>query len=223
MTDDKNVTINNLYLFIPNLKPSVETQLMYNEATQKNYRISYDEYLTERRVKSGILVQHDIGSAKQLNFPKYLISAYQMKDRILTPNKASNKALFDNLDLGKYYVEIDGQRYPRDGLSINYTKNDYIDQYRDLKLFFEEYIEEAILNPLISYPDMKTQNNIGIRDLRQQLHHITFKRIRLFQEYGTDPDNARLFLIFIKQGEIELISDGKKLIEVKVLKISFIV
>ena len=37
MADDINVTFNNLYLYIPNLIPSVETQLMFNEATQNNY------------------------------------------------------------------------------------------------------------------------------------------------------------------------------------------
>ena len=36
MDDDRNVTINNLYLFVPNLIPSVETQLIFNEATQIN-------------------------------------------------------------------------------------------------------------------------------------------------------------------------------------------
>ena len=40
---DINVTINSLYLFLPNLIPSVETQLMFNEATQINFRISFDE------------------------------------------------------------------------------------------------------------------------------------------------------------------------------------
>ena len=39
MEDDINVTINSLYLYIPNLIPSVETQLMFNEATQNNYKI----------------------------------------------------------------------------------------------------------------------------------------------------------------------------------------
>ena len=38
MADEINVTINNLYLFVPNLIPSFETQLMFNEATQKNRR-----------------------------------------------------------------------------------------------------------------------------------------------------------------------------------------
>ena len=42
MADDKNVTINNLRLFIPNLIHSVETQLMFKEATQYNHKTSYD-------------------------------------------------------------------------------------------------------------------------------------------------------------------------------------
>ena len=41
MVDDINVTNNNLYLFIPNLIPSVETQLMFIEATQKKLLDSF--------------------------------------------------------------------------------------------------------------------------------------------------------------------------------------
>ena len=63
---------------------------------------------------------------------------------------------------------------------------------------------------------MKTKDSIGIIHLRHQLDHITSKRIQLFQEYGTDPDNARLFSMLNKRREIELISDGNKL-EVKVI------
>ena len=44
MDDDINITINRLYLFGPNLIPSVETQLMFNEATQIIYKISFDEW-----------------------------------------------------------------------------------------------------------------------------------------------------------------------------------
>ena len=35
MADDINVINNNLYLYVPNLIPNVETQVMFNEATQK--------------------------------------------------------------------------------------------------------------------------------------------------------------------------------------------
>ena len=119
MDDDINVTINNLYLFVPSLIPGVETQLMFNEATQNNYKISFDEWYTERRVLSDMIVQHDIGSAQQANSPKYNC-AHQTKNRTNAPNKNVIIAIFDNLDFQKYHVEIDSLRYPRDSLLINY-------------------------------------------------------------------------------------------------------
>ena len=70
-----------MYLFIPNLIPSVETQLMFNEATQTIHKISYDEYYTERQLISDMIVQVDIGSAQQVNSPKYLICAHQTQNR----------------------------------------------------------------------------------------------------------------------------------------------
>ena len=73
MVDDINVTVNSLYLYKPNLIPSVETQLLFNEATQKKYKIFFDERFTERRFISYLLAQHDIGSAQQMNSTKYLI------------------------------------------------------------------------------------------------------------------------------------------------------
>ena len=217
MEDETNVTINSLCLYIPNLIPSVETQLLFNEATQSNYKIAFDKWYTERRIISDLLVQHDIGSAQNVISPKYLISAHQTSLRITTPDKNNNIAIFDNLYLRKYYAEIDGQRYPRDSVLINYEENDYIQQYKELKLFYREYIGEPILNPLISYRDMKTKYPIEIRDLKHQPDYITSKKIQLFHEYGTDPDNARLFIILIRRREIELTSDGNKLIEVKVI------
>ena len=42
MTDDINVTNNNLYLYVPDLIPSVATQVMFNEATQNNYKMTCD-------------------------------------------------------------------------------------------------------------------------------------------------------------------------------------
>ena len=217
MTDDINVTINNLYLYVPNLIPSVETQVMFNEATQNNYKISYDEWFTERRIISDTITQLDIGSSQNFQSPKYLIGAHQTKDRIDAPIPTKKVAIFDNLDLRKYYIEIDGQRYPRDSSLMNYEQNDYIEQYKDFKLFSKEYIGEQLLSPFISYPDMKTKYPIEIIDLRHQADHITPEKIQIFLEYGADPENARFFLILIRRREIELISDSNKLIEIKIL------
>ena len=69
----------------------------------------------------------------------------------------------------------------------------------------------------IKYPDMKTKYPIEIIDLRHQPDHITPKQIHLFKENGTNPDNGRLFLTIFRRSEIKFISDGKKLIEIKVI------
>ena len=152
--------------------------------------MSFDESYTERRVMSDLLVQHDIGSAQQVNSPNYLIGAHQT--RIRSDNqKSSNKAIFDKLDLSKYYIEIDGQRYPRESVLTYYEENEYIEQYQDLKIFFKEFIGEPTLNPLISYPGMKTKYPIGILDLRHQLHQILPKKLNYFKNMApilTMPD-----------------------------------
>ena len=97
---------------------------------------------------------------------------------------------------------------------MNYEQNDYIEHYIDLKLYFRAYIGEQLMSPFISYPDVKTKYPIEIIDLRHQSDHVTPKKIQLFFEYGADPEKATFFLILIRRREIELISDGNKLIEV---------
>ena len=212
-----NVTINSLYLYVPYLIPSTETQLMFNESIQNNYRIFFDEWRTERRIVRDQTYQVDIGSAQSVNSPKYLICAHQTAARSNIPNKRNNISIFDNLNVRKYFIEIDGQRYPRDSVLTKYAENDYIDQYRDLKIFYKEYVGEELLSPFISYPDMKDKYPIRVIDLRFQPDHITPKKIQLFEEYRANPDSARLYVILIRRREIEFISDGNKLIEVKVI------
>ena len=217
MTDDINVTINNLYLYALNLIPSVETQVIFNEAAQNNYKISYDEWFTERRIISDTINQLDFGSSQNVQSPKYLIGAHQTKDRTDGPISTKNVSIFDNLDLRKYYIEINGQRNPRDSSLMIYEQNDYIERYRDLKSCFRENIGEQLMSLYISYPDMKTKYPIEIIDLRHQSDHITPKRIQLFLEFGADPANAGFFLIIIRRREMDLISDGNKLREGKVI------
>ena len=114
-----------------------EHMLIFNEATQNNYKIFYDDWFTERRIISDTITQLDIGSSQNVQSPKCLIGAHQTRDRIDAPISTKNVAIFDNLDLRKLYIEIDGQRYPRDSSLMNYEQNDYIEQYKDMKFFFQ--------------------------------------------------------------------------------------
>ena len=212
-----NVIINSLYLYIPFLIPTTETQLMFNESNQNNYRIFFDEWYTKRRIVADQIFQVDIGNAQSVNSPKYMICAHQTEDRSALPNKRNNISRFDNINVRKYFIEIDGQRYPRDSVLTNYAENDYIDHYRDLKLFYKEYVGEELLSPFVSYTDMKNKYPIQVIDLRYQADHITPKKIQLFEEYRAARDNAGLYVILIRRREIEFISNGNKLIEVKVI------
>ena len=210
------MSIDNLYLYVPNLIPNVETQVMFNEATQISYKISFDEQYTEQRIISDTITQLNTGSSQNFQSPKYLISAHQTRVRADNANKNHNVAIFDNFNLQKYYVEIDSVRYPRDSVLIKYEQNDYIEQCKELE-FFKEYIGEELMTPFISYPDMKTKTAIEIIDLRHQSDHITPKKIQIFQEYSGDPENANFYLEIIRRREVELISDGNKVIEFEVI------
>ena len=145
MADDIKATINNLYLFIPNPIPSIETQLMFNGATENIYKISFEEFYTERRLISDMFVQVDRESTQQVTSPKHLICAHQPQNRINVSKENDNIAVFDHLDLRKYHIEVDSQKYPRDRLLKNYEEKDYSEQYKDLNLFFTKYIGESNL------------------------------------------------------------------------------
>ena len=64
---------------------------------------------------------------------------------------------------------------------------------------------------------MKYLYPIQITDLRHQVDHLTPKNIQIFEEFSEDPANERLFLILIRHRQVETISDGNKIIEVKLI------
>ena len=135
----------------------------------------------------------DIGTSQHVNSPKHLIGAHQTRTRADTAYKNNNNAIFDNLNLQKYYVEIDSVGYPRDSVLVNYEQNDYIEPFKDLKLCFREFIGEQLMSPFSSYPDLKTKYPLGIIDLRHQPDHISHNKIQRFQEYSADPENATFY------------------------------
>ena len=70
----------------------------------------------------------------------YLVGAHQKTqrhDRAALANRLSkngfNNAIFINDTKKKFYLEIDGVRYPEDPIIINYNENSYLNQYRDQK------------------------------------------------------------------------------------------
>ena len=63
---------------------------------------------------------------------------------------------------------------------------------------------------------MKFFYSIQTIDLRFHVDHITLQKIQLFEEFADSPDKERLFVILIRHRQIEMLSDGNKILEVKV-------
>ena len=64
---------------------------------------------------------------------------------------------------------------------------------------------------------MKTFYPIQVIDLRFQIDYITPKKIRLSEEYEDTPENTNLYVIIIKQREINMVSDGNKITGIELL------
>ena len=213
------VTINNIHLYVPILIPNTQTQVMFKESIMNNYTIIFDSWYTELKISNdGRELQVDIGSAQKIISPKYLMGASQTHNRIGVPNKANKIVIFDTNHFAKTFVEIDGASYPRDCVSTKIEENSYLDEYRDLNLFYSENAVEQLLNPYKSYTDMKNVYPIQVIDLRFQVDHITLKKIQLFRDFSEDPDNESLFNILFRHRQIETISDGNKIIEANDIK-----
>ena len=223
--DDVNVTITSISLFIPQLIPSPEAQVIFNEAISQTFTLSYESWTTDRKpVDTEREFQLDISSASNTNSPLYLIAAHQKTQRPGPANPANNlsnnrfnNAIFDHVDVRKYYSEIDEIRYPKNPIMGNFEENNYLEQYKDLKLFYKEYVGDQFSSPTITYDKMKDYYPIQIIDLRFQVDHISPKKIRLFEEYDPNPTNTVLYVILIKHREIKMISDGNKIISVEVV------
>ena len=125
----------------------------------------------------------------------YLIVAHQktQRDNPARPPNQFNNAVFDNVDVKRCFVQIDGVRHPKDPVETNYSENKYLDQYRDLKIFYKEYNGESFLSPFIIYLDMKTFYLIQVIDLRFQTDEITPKKIRLSEKH----ENTSKTLIYM--------------------------
>ena len=184
------MTNNCIYLYILSLVPSAEQQQIFNEAFRESFTLCFDAWVTDRKpVNTGNEYQLDIGSASDINVPLYLIFAHQItqrENRARPPNQFNN-AVFDKFDAKRYFVEIDGVRYPRDPVETKFSDNKYLDQYRDLKLFYKEYNGESLLQPFISYLDMKTFYPIQVIDLR-------FRMIILHQRKSEFSKNMKIHL-----------------------------
>ena len=181
-----------MILDVPIFILDAETQIMFNDCFKNCFILSFDSWRSTdiKTVETQLENQVDIGSAQNNIPPKPITVTHQTAARIGVPNKASNVAVFDNLDVRKFHVDADGVLYSRDGVSIEYASNDYVDKYRDLILFSKEYVGKELFSLCLIYIDMRNKYPIQVIDLRVLVDHSNPKRIQLRQEYSGATDDV---------------------------------
>ena len=149
---DTKVIFGKTIFIVPIFIPDAQTQIMFHNSIENSFTLSLESWSTDRKTVD-IQLEHQfgIGRAQKSKSPNYLIVAQQAATRIGVLIKANNVAVFDNLNMRNYHVDIDGMRYTRDGISFDYALNDYVDQYRYLPLFHREYLSEQLFSPLYKF------------------------------------------------------------------------
>ena len=143
------VKISGLTLIIPTLFPNPERLMMFNEAIRRVFLLSLESWTTDRKpVNTGKKFWVDNGSSANTNSSFYLIAKIQKTQRIdpastrnprsNIPNDRYKNAISNEAGFFKYFVEIDGERKLKHPISNYYTENNYLNQYGDLKFFYQE-------------------------------------------------------------------------------------
>ena len=138
-----------LYSFAPISIPDAQTQRIFNDSIKNSFTLSFDSWTNYRMVARTSEYQLDTGSAVKVDSPNYLKAEHQTAARFGVTNKANIVSVFDHVDVRKYHVNIDGVRHTKDSVNINYGTKEYLDRYKDLIIFYEEYAKVPRIKPLI--------------------------------------------------------------------------
>ena len=107
--DDIKLKLDKLFLHFSKSTPDAQTQIMLNDSIKNSFTLPFDSWSTDRKtVDTQFEHQGNIGSAQNISSPKYLIVAHQTAARLGVPNKANIVSIFDNVNVRKRHVDIDG-------------------------------------------------------------------------------------------------------------------
>ena len=170
------VKINNLHLFVPTLIPSSETQVKFDNSVKNSFTISIDSRITTRRVSdTQIEYEFNNGSAHKDFSKKYSKAGHQTAAPAAAPNKEIFTAAFENLNVENYFIGIDGIRYHRDSVKVDYFTNNSLDRSRDLQQKYKEKVGEPILGLFLTCHVINNFYRLQVVDLGFQSNLRTLK------------------------------------------------
>ena len=120
--NDVIVTVSSLYLYIPGLVSSPEQQQSFNKTNKSSFTVSFGSWLIDRKPVNSIGYRLGVRSASKINVSLNLMAVHQktQHDKPPRPPNHFNEAVFDIVDVKRYFVEFEGIRYPKEPIETKY-------------------------------------------------------------------------------------------------------
>jgi len=142
--------------------------------------------------------------------PRYILVGFQT-DKIVT--QLQNPAVFDHLNLERAYVQLNGMRYPKYDVGVNFAKNQYSILYKMMDDFKREYygINNLIGGSQINLATYKSLYPILVFDVKNQDEQLRSGVVDMnLQFYFREgiPHNTHAYAVILSDRLFKLNSDG---------------
>ena len=216
------VKINSLDWYVPHYTVNLEdytklmTQIKKNTPTLLHY---VERSVFMKEVKTQNLWTFELGTQEGINVPIWIFIAFQQSDRQNDLNL--NNDTFYRPPVTSAQCIIGTEKYPDNGILLNYNDDDYSQGYGQIKEAFKALTKDNLLQPYISEHDFRSSNggdiigyNIYAFDLRYQKDFKSSQPIKVeFKFDGVVPVGIYGYALVLTNKLISISSDGQRMFD----------
>ena len=216
------IKINSLDWYVPHYTANLEeytklmTQIKKNALTLMHY---VERSVFMKEVNTQNLWTFELGTQEGINVPIWIFVAFQQNDR--QNDQKLNNDTFYRPPVTSAQCIIGNQKYPDNGILLNYNDDDYSQGYSLIKEAFKALTKHDILQPYISEHDFRSSNdgnNIGYNiyafDIRYQKNFESSQPIKVeFKFDGVVPAGIYGYALVLTKRLISISSDGQRMFD----------
>ena len=210
--DVSRLIIRNISLYVPFYTLSLDNDAAITSYLTGDSRTSMS--FIERSMNSLAITQnnewtHTLGVKSGIDRPIYVIVGFKTTARRAEAQN-QNGGVFDNCPVMSANVKVGTDRFPDDGINVDYTVGDYDEAYRFVKEFKSHYLSSPH-QPFITYREFKSLYNIYVFDLRFQKEEMSAQPIELNFKFREDvAGNYTAYILTLKERKIFITADGQR-------------
>ena len=145
----------------------------------------------------------------EINAPNWIIVGFMANQ--MFENQIHDNSEFDQLPINFCVCKMGSENFPENGITCNYSRDNYCEAYYEIENFFKNYTETNLLKPLIDLKMFKSKYNFYVFDLRKQKEKIAAQPIWLnFKFDAAVADDYAAFALDLSDQLVSVSSDGQR-------------